>query len=252
MKRVLVLSNELQSRNFLIISLERNGYEVRIASANHNGLDSIHTIGPDIVILELRLSNSEGVALITEIRSISSIPIIVLSIAGLANEIAALLNGGADDFMTIPFNVEELLARMNVVMYRAQPIIHEPPVACGDLTVDLDTKTVSVGDHEINLTPAECTILASLTINRGKTLTMAKIFKDLWGPLAIEEQGSLHDHIVSIREKIERDSTRPEYIINEHGVGYSLSCSQSNEWFHVYNRSGHDVPLKSSLTANGR
>jgi two-component system KDP operon response regulator KdpE len=230
MRRVLVLGDEFRSRNFLRISLERNGYDVHAVSANNEGLNFIRSIRPDIILLELKPPDPNGLGLLSDIRARTSIPVLVLSVAGFANDVAALLDAGADDYVTIPFNLEELLARMNVVLRRTPPSFHESSIACGDLEMDLDARSVSVDGREVVLTPTEYAILAYLARNRGEGVSMAKLLKELWDPLAAGERGSLRDHITSLRRKIERDSTRPEYLITEPELGYVLSCSPMREW----------------------
>ncbi len=225
MRRVLVLGDELQSRNFLKISLERNGYDVHAATTSDEGLRSLRMFGPDIVLLELKPRDPEGSRILADLKSKSSIPVLVLSVAGFESDAAALLNAGADDYMAIPFDVEELLARMNVALRRTLPAFKDQVIACGNLTVDLGSRSVSMEDREVDLTSAEFEILAYLVRNRGEGVTLAKMLAELWGPLAAEAHGSLHDHIASLRRKIEADSLRPDFLLSEPGIGYLFSCS---------------------------
>jgi len=222
MKRVLVIDDEAQIRRLLRISLERKDFEVHEASGGFEGLQSIQSVRPDIILLDLNLPDLEGVKVLAEIRSWSSIPVIILSVRNLESDIVLLLNEGADDYLTKPFNVEELAARMNASLRRTRLDLREPIVVCGALKIDLDARRVSAEDREVRLTPTEYAILSFLAKNRGKIVTQSQLLRELWGPLAAEEQGSLRVHISTLRKKIEKDTSRPEHLKTEPGIGYRL------------------------------
>ena len=226
MKRVLVIDDEPQIRKLLRISLEKKDFSVHEASTGFEGLQAIQSVRPDIILLDLNLPDMEGSKVLADIRSWPSIPILIISVRNLEGDIVSLLDGGADDYLTKPFNVEELVARMNAALRRAMPELRERVVNCGNLKVDFDERSVSIENREIHLTPTEFAILAYLAKNQGKIVTQTQLLREFWGPLAAEEQGSLRVHIASLRKKIERDSSRPEYLKTEIGVGYRLCANR--------------------------
>jgi two-component system KDP operon response regulator KdpE len=164
----------------------------------------------------------EGSKVLAELRAWCSIPVMIISVRNLEGDIVSLLDGGADDYLIKPFNVEELVARMNVALRRTRPELSEKVVRCGDLQVDLDAHRVTVEDQEVHLTPTEFSILSYLAKNHGKIVTQTQLLKELWGPLADVEEGSLRVHISSLRKKIEKDTSRPKYLKTEIGIGYRL------------------------------
>ncbi len=226
MKRVIVIDDEPQIRKLLRISLERKNFDVREAATGFEGLQAIQSVRPDIILLDLNLPDMEGSKVLADIRSWSSIPVLIISVRNLEGDIVSLLNAGADDYLTKPFNVEELVARMNAALRRTRPELLETVVNCGNLKVDFDARLVSVEDREVHLTPTEFAILSFLAKNQGKIVTQAQLLKELWGPLAAEEQGSLRVHISSLRKKIEKDTSRPECLKTEPGIGYRLCGSK--------------------------
>ncbi|HWR12347.1 MAG TPA: response regulator transcription factor [Rectinemataceae bacterium] len=223
MKRVLVIDDEPQIRRLLRVSLEKRDFSVHDASTGFEGLQAIQSARPDIILLDLNLPDREGSGVLADIRSWSSIPVIIISVRNLENDIVTLLNSGADDYLIKPFSIDELVARMNAALRRTRPELRENIVKCGDLKVDFDTRLVSVENREIHLTPTEFAILSYLAKNCGKIVTQTQLLKELWGPLAAEEQGSLRVHISSLRKKIEDDTSRPKYLKTEIGIGYRLA-----------------------------
>jgi two-component system KDP operon response regulator KdpE len=219
-----VIDADPHTKKLLGIDLGRNGYDVYTTTLACDGLRSIRAVRPDIVLFELKPPDPEGSKSIADIRSWSSIPVIALSVRGPRSDIVALLGAGADDYVAIPFNVRELLARMNATFRRTLPASRDPVVVCGELKVNLDTRYVSVGGREIILTPTEYAILAYLARNCGKIVTKAALLTELWGPLAADRKESLRFHVFLLRGKIEKDPSQPVYIITETGVGYRLSC----------------------------
>ena len=222
MRRVIVIDDEAQIRKLLRISLERKDFDVHEAASGFEGLQSIQSVRPDIILLDLNLPDVEGSKVLTEIRSWSTLPIIILSVRNLESDIVSLLNAGADDYLTKPFNVEELIARMKAALRRTRLDLRETVVDCGALKIDLDARRVTVDNKEIRLTPTEYAILSFLAKNHGKIVTQSQLLRELWGPLALEEQGSLRVHISMLRKKIEKDTSRPEYLKTELGIGYRL------------------------------
>jgi two-component system, OmpR family, KDP operon response regulator KdpE len=221
-KRVLVIDDEPQIRRLLKISLEKKGYDVSEAATGYEGIQSIQTVRPDLILLDLNLPDIEGSKVLAEIRSWSTLPIIVLSVRDRGSDIVSLLDAGADDYLTKPFSVEELLARMNVALRRSRPDIRETAFSSGELVVDFEEREVRVEGREVRLTPTEYAILAYLARNGGRIVTRTQLLRELWGPLADAEAGALRVHVSSLRKKIERDSSRPEYLVTEPGIGYRL------------------------------
>ena len=222
MKRVLVIDDEPQIRKLLRISLEKKDFFVHETATGFEGLQAIQSVRPDIILLDLNLPDMEGSKVLAELRTWSSIPVIIISVRSLEGDIVSLLDGGADDYLIKPFNVEELVARMNVALRRTRPELSEKVVRCGNLQVDLDAHRVTVEDQEVHLTPTEFSILSYLARNHGKIVTQTQLLKELWGPLADVEEGSLRVHISSLRKKIEKDTSRPRYLKTEIGIGYRL------------------------------
>ena len=222
MKRVLVVDDEPQIRRLLKISLEKKDYDVYEAATGFEGIQAIQSVRPDIILLDLNLPDIEGSKVLADLRAWSTLPVIILSVRDRGSDIVGLLDAGADDYLTKPFDVEELLARMNVALRRSRPDIRETAFSSGGLTVDFEDRAVSVGGREVKLTPTEFSILAYLARNGGRIVTQARLLRELWGPLADAEAGALRVHISSLRKKIEKDPARPEYLVTEPGIGYRL------------------------------
>jgi two-component system KDP operon response regulator KdpE len=222
MRRVLVIDDEPQIRRLLEITLGRKGYVVFLASTGYEGLQAVQSCRPDIILLDLGLPDKDGASVLAELRAWSAIPVIVLSVRNLERDIVGLLDAGADDYLTKPFNVEELFARMNAAQRRARPDLRESKYVAGDLVVDFDERSVSVSGLEVKLTPTEYAIVAELARAAGRIVTHAQLLRELWGPLADEERGSLRVHVSSLRKKLERDPSHPEHLATEPGIGYRL------------------------------
>jgi two-component system KDP operon response regulator KdpE len=222
LKRVLVIDDEPQIRKLLRISLEKKDFSVHETSTGFEGLQAIQSVRPDIILLDLNLPDMEGSKVLAELRAWSTIPVLIISVRSLEGDIVSLLEGGADDYIIKPFNVEELVARMNVALRRTRPGSGEKVVECGGLRADLDARRVTVEGQEVHLTPTEFSILSYLARNQGKIVTQTQLLRELWGPLGDMEQGSLRVHISSLRKKIEKDTSRPRYLKTEIGIGYRL------------------------------
>jgi two-component system, OmpR family, KDP operon response regulator KdpE len=222
MKRVLVIDDEPQIRRLLKISLEKKEYEVHEASTAFEGIQAIQATRPDIILLDLGLPDMDGSKALAEIRTWSTIPVIILSVRDAEADIVSILNAGADDYLTKPFSVDELLARMNVSLRRSRPDMREAAYECGNLKIDFESRKVFTNGQEIKLTPTEYSLLAYLARKDGRIVTQTQLLQELWGPLANAEVGSLRVHIFALRKKIERDSSQPEHLITEPGIGYRL------------------------------
>jgi len=219
--RVLIVDDEPQFLRALKTSLRGAGYEVDTATSAEEALTRIGLAPPEAIILDLVLPDRRGIEVCRELRSWSEIPVIVVSAVGEEDEKIAALDAGADDYVTKPFAIGELLARLRVVLRRSVPS-GSPVIEVGELRVDLDKHAAWVAGERVHLTPREFGLLRLFVQNEGKLLTHRAILKELWGAAYQEESSYLHVHISQLRRKIEPDPTRPHYLINEPGAGYRL------------------------------
>jgi two-component system KDP operon response regulator KdpE len=222
MSRILVVDDEPQILRALRTSLRASGYEVETAETAEGALTALASNPPDAVVLDLVLPDGSGTEITRELRTWSSVPVIVLSVVGDEAEKVAALDAGADDYVTKPFGVEELLARLRAALRRADPS-GEPVVEVGDLRVDLEKRAVSVAGRSVQLTPHEFALLRVLASNPGKLLTHATLLREVWGRGYAEESHYLHVYVSQLRRKLEPDPARPRYILTEPGAGYRLA-----------------------------
>jgi two-component system KDP operon response regulator KdpE len=221
MKRVLIIDDEAQIRRLLKISLGKKEYDVFEAATGFEGVQALQSSRPDIILLDLNLPDKDGGAVLAEIRSYSTIPVIILSVRNAEEDIIRLLEAGADDYLVKPFNTAELVARMNVALRRQRPDA-KAVFATGNLEIDFEERRVRLAGAEIRLTPTEYSILNLLAQHPGRIITQDRLLRELWGPLSDAESGNLRVHISSLRKKIEADSSQPEFLITEPGIGYRL------------------------------
>jgi two-component system KDP operon response regulator KdpE len=219
--RVLVVDDEPQILRALGTSLRGAGYEVETADSAERALASAAMRPPDAVILDLVLPDGTGTDVCRELRSWSSAPVIVLSAVGEEREKVAALDAGADDYVTKPVGIDELLARLRAVLRRRSPA-GEPVIAVGDLVVDLEKRSVTVKGERVHLTPHEFDLLRVLAVNQGKLLTHRMLLQEVWGRGYGNESNLLHVNISQLRRKIEPDRARPRYLLTEPGAGYRL------------------------------
>ena len=219
--RVLVVDDEPQILRALEITLRREGYEVDTARTAGEALSAAAARPPEAVILDLLLPDGSGTSVCRELREWSAVPILVLSAVEEEAEKVAALDAGADDYVTKPFSVEELLARLRAALRRSTPQ-RETVLRIGALELDLEKRLVTVDGKAISLTPTEYELLRLLAENEGKLLTHPAILRAIWGPAYHEESNYLHVYVSHVRRKIEPDPTRPRYILTEPGVGYRL------------------------------
>jgi len=223
--RILLIEDDPQIRRFLRASLGVQGYELIEAETGREGLAQAASRVPDLVILDLGLPDLEGIEVIRRLREWSAMPIIILSARGQERDKVANLDAGADDYLTKPFGIGELLARIRVALRRALPAEEGKAVAVfalGDLKVDLERRRVFRGKQEIHLTPIEYKLLSVLIKYRGKVVTHSQLLKEVWGPAYTGQNPYLRIFILNLRRKLEDDPTRPYYLITEPGVGYRL------------------------------
>jgi two-component system KDP operon response regulator KdpE len=219
--RILVVDDEPQILRALRTSLRAAGYEVDTADTGEMALAAAAMRPPDAVILDLILPDTTGTEVCRELRTWSSAPVIVLSAVGDEREKIAALDAGADDYVTKPVGIDELLARLRASLRRVTPT-GEPVVAIGGLLVNLEMRTVSVDGEEVHLTPHQFDILRVLAKSQGKLLTHRAILREVWGPGYGSESNLLHVHMSQLRRKIEPDPARPRYLVTEPGAGYRL------------------------------
>jgi two-component system KDP operon response regulator KdpE len=219
--RILVVDDEPQILRALRTSLRAAGYVVETADTAQAALAEAAMRPPDAVILDLILPDGTGTEVCRELRTWSAAPVIVLSAVGDEDEKIAALDAGADDYVTKPVGIDELLARLRASLRRATPG-GEPVVEIGELVVDLEKRLVTQAGEEVHLTPHQFDILRVLAKNEGKLMTHRSILREVWGPGYGSESNLLHVHISQLRRKIEPDPARPRYLLTAPGAGYRL------------------------------
>ncbi|HZR94398.1 MAG TPA: response regulator transcription factor [Gaiellaceae bacterium] len=221
MTRILVVDDEPQILRALQTSLRGAGYDVDTATTGEQALTSAAVRPPDAVILDLVLPDRRGTDVARELRGWSTMPIIVLSVVDDEEDKVAALDAGADDYVTKPFGVDELLARLRAALRRAEPS-SEPVLEIGDLRIDLVARAVTFAGTPVQLTPHEYSLLALLARNEGKLMTHNAILREVWGRAYAGESHYLHVYVSQLRRKLEPDPARPQYILTEAGAGYRL------------------------------
>ncbi|HEX9049356.1 MAG TPA: response regulator [Anaeromyxobacter sp.] len=219
---VLVVEDEVQVRRFLRAALASRGYRVLEAESVREGEQLATGHNPDVFLLDLGLPDGDGIDLARRLREWTRAPIIVLSARGREEDKVNALDAGADDYLTKPFGVNELLARLRVALRHARAAPGAPQVLeAGPLRIDLARREVTVDGREIRLTPTEYKLLALLARHAGKVLTHRQILREVWGPNATEAHW-VRVHMAELRKKIEADPARPRLLVTEPGVGYRL------------------------------
>lgn len=224
--KILIIEDDKYIQNFLSLSLKSKGYNYDIASNGLNGLSIFYTNQPDLILLDLGLPDIDGLEIIQSIRLHSEIPIIVISARGQESEKIAALDAGADDYITKPFHLGELLARIRVAERKSKKLLNNMPVTnfqLDYLTIDYEKRLVLIDDIEIHLTPLEYKLLCLLVANKGKVLTHNYIQKNVWGYEESGDSKSIRVFMTNLRRKIEKDKTSPRFILTEIGVGYRFS-----------------------------
>jgi len=219
--RVLVVDDEPHIVRGLKVILRRAGYQVEAAETKQEALDALSVRPPDAMVLDLVLPDGSGVDVCADARRWTDLPIIVLSAVGDEGEKVRALDAGADDYVTKPFGVDELLARLRAAL-RRRGNGTEPTIAIGELEVDRSARLVRRAGEEIHLTPIEFDLLGTLAENPGRLVTHSQLLHAVWGPGYEDETHYLRVHVAHIRGKIEWDPSRPRYLITEPGVGYRL------------------------------
>jgi two-component system, OmpR family, KDP operon response regulator KdpE len=243
--RVLVIDDEPSILRALRINLTARNYEVTTACDGASGLAAVARERPDVLILDMGLPDMEGTDVIHGVRGWSSTPIIVLSVWGAESQKVAALDAGADDYVTKPFGMDELLARLRAAVRRASPAPDEPVVATPDFTVDLAAKRVTrsgagageaergpgergpdgdPADTDIRLTPTEWQLLEVLVRASGRLVTQRQLLQEVWGPQYESESNYLRVYIAQLRRKLEPEPSRPRYLLTEPGMGYRFQA----------------------------
>jgi two-component system, OmpR family, KDP operon response regulator KdpE len=219
--RVLVVDDEPSILRALRINLTARNYEVTTAADGKSGLTAVARDHPDVMILDLGLPDMDGTEVIRGVRGWTSTPIIVLSVWGQESQKVAALDAGADDYVTKPFGMDELLARLRAAVRRASPGHDEPVVVTDDFTVDLAAKRViRAGDGDVRLTPTEWQLLEVLVRHRGRLVTQRQLLQEVWGPEYETESHYLRVYVAQLRRKIEPEPSQPRYLLTELGMGY--------------------------------
>ncbi len=223
---ILVIEDEAVIRRFVKAALEEDGHRVYEADSVARGLIEAGTRKPDLVVLDLGLPDGDGVALLLDLRSWSSVPVIVLSARVDEGDKIAALDAGADDYLTKPFGTGELQARVRAQLRRrgSSAASESDKVTLGDVVVDLGLRSVSRGGEPLHLTQLEYRLLVALIAQRGKVLTHRQLLKEVWGPAHIEHNHYLRIYMAHLRQKLEQDPAQPRYLLTETGVGYRLAA----------------------------
>jgi two-component system, OmpR family, KDP operon response regulator KdpE len=215
------VDDERQILRALQTSLRGAGYEVETAETAETALAAAAMRPPEALIVDLVLPDGTGTEVVRELRTWSSAPVIVLSAVGDEREKVAALDAGADDYVTKPVGIDELIARLRAVLRRATPSA-EPVLTIGELELDLEKRELRVEGKPVHLTPHQFDLLRVLALNEGKLLTHRAILQEVWGPGYGSESNLLHVHVSQLRRKIEPDPARPRYLLTEPGAGYRL------------------------------
>ncbi|MFZ5889924.1 MAG: response regulator [Myxococcota bacterium] len=220
---ILTIEDEPQMRRLLRVSLESNGYRWLGVDTAKDGIAQAAAHNPELVLLDLGLPDLDGFEVTQRLREWSRVPIIVISARGQEDDKVKALDAGADDYLTKPFGVNELLARIRVALRHASSAGQSSPIVeLGELRLDLERREVKVRGRDVHLTPIEYKLLAYLAQHAGKVVTHRQILKVVWGPNQSEHSHYVRVHMAELRKKIEANPARPEWLVTEPGVGYRL------------------------------
>lgn len=222
---VLLVEDESPMRRFLRAALVGHGYRFVEAETGASGLTEAATRNPDVILLDLGLPDMDGLHFTQRLREWARTPVIVISARGQERDKIAALDAGADDYLTKPFSVPELLARIRVAQRHREAVLgapEEPVFSLGEIRVDLERRQVFVGADEVHLTPTEYRLLTALVRHAGKVITHRQLLKDVWGAAYATQTHYLRVYMGQLRHKLEADPARPRYLVTEPGVGYRL------------------------------
>jgi two-component system KDP operon response regulator KdpE len=223
---VVVIEDDRHIRRFVHTSLESEAMRVTEAETGRQGLAMVAATRPDFVVVDLGLQDMDGLDVIRRLREWSSVPVIVLSARSGETEKVAALDAGADDYLTKPFGVAELLARIRAQLRRQNRAAgtESSVIRFGEVVVDLDARSVQRGGEPVHLTPIEYRLLAALARHAGRVITQRQLLQDVWGPSRLDSAHYLRIYMGHLRQKLERDPTQPEHIVTETAVGYRLAA----------------------------
>jgi two-component system, OmpR family, KDP operon response regulator KdpE len=222
---IVLIEDEMPVRRFMRAALENAGYRLFEASTAEDGLAEVAARQPALIIVDLGLPDFDGFEVIRRLREWPAVPIIVLSARGQERDKVGALDAGADDYMSKPVGVGELLARIRVALrhWAKTRGPNDTTITIGDLTVDLVRHSAFVAGHEVHLTAIESKLLKTFARSPGKVLTQSHLVKEVWGSSGAQRTGALRVHILQLRRKLEADPVRPRYLLTEPGVGYRLA-----------------------------
>ena len=228
MSRVLVVDDEPPILRAMAVNLRARGYEVDVAATGEEALALASRHHPDVVVLDLGLPGISGIDVIRGLRGWTAVPILILSARDDRGAKVAALDAGADDYVTKPFDMEELLARLRAALRRGAAAAEEAPlVETDDFTVDLRAKRVRTADREIRLTPTEWHIVETLVRNAGRLVTARQLLEEVWGPQYADESGYIRVHLAHLRRKLEPNPSQPRYFLTEPGMGYRFESGRA-------------------------
>jgi two-component system KDP operon response regulator KdpE len=218
--RVLVVDDEPQIRRALATNLRARGYTVDLAGTGEEALQLAASQHPDLIVLDLGLPGIDGIEVVAGLRGWTTVPIIVLSVRADESDKVEALDAGADDYVTKPFGMNELLARMRAAMRRNLPAEEEAVIVTDAFTIDLSARRVQRDGQEVRLTPTEWRLVEVLVRNAGKLVSQRQLLQQVWGPQYERETNYLRVYLAQVRRKLEPDSSRPRYFVTEPGMGY--------------------------------
>jgi two-component system KDP operon response regulator KdpE len=219
-KRILVVDDEPQITRVLRTTLSAQGYDIRVANDGEMALELLKNWTPHVVVTDLAMPNLDGVGLCRQLRLTSQVPIIVLSVRGQDRAKVEALDAGADDYVTKPFSMNELLARIRAQLRRSPAVEESSVITAGDFSIDLSARSVKVAGNEVHLTPKEFDLLVYLARRPGKVVTHRTLLAAIWGPNSTEQPEYLRVFVGQLRKKIEADPSTPKYLVTEPWVGY--------------------------------
>lgn len=221
-EKILIIDDEKEIRKLLRVTLSAHNFLLEESENGNSGVTKAAFFKPDLILLDLSLPDLDGLDVLRRIREFAKMPIIILSVRENENDKIEALDSGADDYITKPFGIGELLARIRASIRHSKAEINEPVIVFDNLTIDLIKRIIKVGKNEVKLSPTEYDILKILAQNKEKIVTQKFLLEKIWGLTYINESHYLRIYIGQIRKKIEKDPARPEHLLTEPGIGYRL------------------------------